>query len=337
MRNRIVELLTYAVMLVLLVGGGGWALVTWGPGLTCQHLNLFCPPAPGQQQLGPFVDQYLTAAGAIDAEDYTLGVSYEAPPNVQPYRVGRVAVVNVAERIIDGKLTRALPPEIVATQAAEVGTVIWVRWGETHEGTYHQEGSQQVRGQAYRGYCAVVVIDLAAAEIVGQAYYQAPSPPETTTGSGDVHTEVNVEGVASWVSGLPLRDSSPTPATPTPTPSPSGAGSAALEPGESVTLSGDQNEQDVVVPPDRFGLLAGDYSVVFKGRASKGCTSCMAVKVLNELDQYPIFVVNEPARIGAGRWNFTGVFTLAYWEEGLFHFELTMPKGSWTITLTRES
>ncbi len=344
MRNRIIELATYAVMLVLLVGGCGWALVTWGPNLACQHLALLCPPAPGEQELAPFVEGYLTAAGVdTDAEDYTLGVAYLPPPNQQSYRIGRVAAVNVADRVIDGKLTRALPAELVATRHTDVGTVIWVRWGETHEGTYHQEGGQQVRGQAYRGYCAVVVIDLAAGEIVGQAYYQAPSPPETTTGSGDVHTQVDVELVANWVSALPVRDASaasPTPSTaPTPTssPLPKPGSRPALAPGESFTLSGDQTERDVVIPEEWFELVAGDYKVEFKGRASNACASCVVVKVINELDQYPIFVVNESARIGAGRWKFTGAFTLAEWEAGTYHFELTIPKGSWSVTLTRET
>jgi hypothetical protein len=336
-RYRIIERVTYAVTVLLLVGGCGWALVTWGPSLACEHLSLLCPAPPGAQELAPFVDEYLGAAGPeIDAEEYTIGLNYEPPLTLPPYRIGRIAAVNVVDRVIDGELTRALPAELVATRPADVGTVIWVRWGETHEGTYHDEGTQQVSGEAYRGYCAVVVIDLAAGEIVGRAYYAAPSPPTTTTGSGDVHTEVDVELVANWIKTLPVRDSSPTPAPPTPAPSPSGVESAALEPGESVTLSGDQAGRDVVVPADSFELLAGDYSVVFKGRASNGCSSCMAVKVFNELDEYPIFVVNEPARIGVGRWEFSGVFTLANWEEGTFHLELSMPKGTWTVTLTRD-
>jgi hypothetical protein len=342
-RYRLVERVTQAVTVLLLVGGCGWALITWGPGLACQNLSLFCPPAPGAQELGPFVNDYMAAAGSdTDAEEYTLFLKSEKPLTVAPYRVGLIAAVNVADHAIDGLLTLALPSEIVATRPADVGTVIWVRWGETHEGTYHDEGTRRVSGEAYRGYCAIVVIDLAAGEIVGQAFYEAVSPPTTTTGSGDVHTQVNVESVANWVKTLPVHAAGSTPvpssrATPTNSPSRSDSGTA-LEPGESLTLSGDQWGSGDMISEEQFELLAGDYSVVFEGEASKGCANCMAIKVFNERDEYPIFVVNDPDRIAEGRWRFTGVFTLEWWEDGAtFHFELDAPKGSWTITLTRDS
>lgn len=338
--NRIVELATCAVILALVVGGCGWALISWGPGLACEHLGI-CPPAPGEQELAPFIDDYLGAAGVeIDAQDYVGGVGYLAPPG-NPYRIGRVAVVDVDERRIDPKLTRALPLDIVATLPEEVATVIWLRWGETREGEYHANGGGPVTGRAYRGYCDLVVIDVAAGLIVGTREFLAISPPTTTTASGDIHTEVDVESVANWVKALPVRDSSPTPSvnpTPTNTPRPSDVGPAALEPGQSLTLSGDQTGSDLVVPAESFHLAAGEYTVDFEGRSSKACSNCMAIKVFNERDEYPIFIVNDPDRIAAGGWRFTGVFTLAWWEDGAsFHFELSMPKGSWTIALTRDS
>jgi hypothetical protein len=303
---------------------------------------MLCPPAPGEQELAPFIDDYLGAAGAgVNAEDYIRQIDFQPPPDQPPYRVGRVAVVDIDEHRIDGKLTRALPAEIVATRAEEVGTVIWVRWGETREGTYHANGVGPATGQAYRGYCDIAVIDLAAGLIVGAREFLAASPPATTTASGDIHTEVDVESVVNWVSALPVHDTAAPPATPptseTPatSPKPTSAAHPALAAGDSFKFSGDQVGQDVVIPEERFDLVAGDYRVHFKGRASNACTSCVTVDVIHEPDEDPTFVIDRSDRVDAGRWDFAGLFTVGDWEEGTFHFELSMPKGTWTITLTR--
>jgi hypothetical protein len=107
-----------------------------------------------------------------------------------------------------------------------------------------------------------------------------------------------------------------------------------------LTLSGDQAGSDAVLPGERIELVAGDYSVEFRGRANEGCTSCVEVTLTSD-DVEPIgndvFVIDESSRVRVGRWHFNGFFALADFEAGTYTFELTVPKGSWTITLTRDS
>lgn len=163
----------------------------------------------------PYVDGYVDGTRLTDVSDVS-----------SPYRVGGLVAVDPKGGRIDDRLQNALPSDLRAADNEAVGTIIWIHWWEAPVGVYKDFGSSQ-RGRAYQGHCDVAVIDRAASLIVARRTFDAPAPPETTTSSGDVHTEVDVAEVVRYLVGLP-EEASHTPVTAT---------APALEPGSSLTIT----------------------------------------------------------------------------------------------------
>ncbi len=163
----------------------------------------------------PYVEEYFDGAGLTDVSDVS-----------SPYRVGGLVAVDPKAGAIDRRLQDALPQDLRAANNEAVGTIIWIHWWEEPVGVYKEFGSRQ-RGRAYQGHCDVAVIDRAASLIVARRTFDAPVPPETTTSSGDVHTEVDVAEIVRYLVRLP-EEASHTPLTPT---------APALEPGSSLTIT----------------------------------------------------------------------------------------------------
>lgn len=163
----------------------------------------------------PYVDGYVDGTRLTDVSDVS-----------SPYRVGGLVAVDPKGGRIDDRLQNALPSDLRAADNGAVGTIIWIHWWEAPVGVYEDFGSRQ-RGRAYQGHCDVAVIDRAASLIVARRTFDAPAPPETTTSSGDVHTEVDVAEVVRYLVGLP-EEASHTPVTAT---------APALEPGSSLTIT----------------------------------------------------------------------------------------------------
>jgi hypothetical protein len=153
----------------------------------------------------PYLDEYVNDTGLTDAADLA-----------GPYRVGKLVAVDPRGHRLDERLQNALPADLRAAGPDEVGTIVWVSWGDHLVGTYKDVGSERERGKAYQGYCEITVIDRAAALIVERRTFDAPAPPSTSTAAGDVRTEVDVNAVVRYIVDLtdqPAHTSSP-PAAP---------------------------------------------------------------------------------------------------------------------------
>src|SRR5262249_1488194 len=96
-----------------------------------------------QGELGPFNDQIA---------DYTAPATRGAP-NKSAYLKGKVVPVNLKSKDVDW-LYYDLPDDLRPASPAEVGTVVWLDWGEVKVGQYGTGG-----GGAFVQTCKVTVID----------------------------------------------------------------------------------------------------------------------------------------------------------------------------------
>jgi hypothetical protein len=159
---------------------------------------------PGSEKLNSHIDEYISIPGLNKPLDsYFFEVQYPIRPPADGYMAGKIVAVDPQSKKLDDQLQRALPADLLAVEPDEVGTIVWAKWGEAHVGTYHAENGVTHKGEAYQGYCTVVVIDKEARLIVGGRAFQAPAPPETTTENGDIHTQVDVAEVVAYLKSLP--------------------------------------------------------------------------------------------------------------------------------------
>ena len=148
---------------------------------------------PSSAELDPFVDEYINDTGLTDVTSLN-----------DLYRVGKLVAVDLKNHQLDSRLQKALPADLRATQDDEVGTIIWVTWGEKLIGAYKEAGQYApTQGAALQGYCEITVIDRAAALIVDRRTFWAPAPPPTKTGGSGVHTKVDVNEIVQYLADLP--------------------------------------------------------------------------------------------------------------------------------------
>ena len=95
----------------------------------------------------------------------------------EDYVVGKVVVIDKDKPQVHGIHFR-LPEELRASSPEEVGTVVWLSWGEKVVGTY-TDGSK-----GYRRTCNVTIIDQANRQITGSRTFLGSNPPEEKSGFG---------------------------------------------------------------------------------------------------------------------------------------------------------
>ncbi len=157
------------------------------------YLGIHLIDTPGRAELGPFVDEYISDTGLMDVSDLN-----------DLYRVGKLVAVDPNNHRLDSRLQKALPADLRAARDDEVGTIVWVTWGEKVVGTYKEAGKYApTQGVALQGYCEITVIDRAAAVIVERRTFLAPTPPSTTTSKSNVHTKVDVNDIVRYLADLP--------------------------------------------------------------------------------------------------------------------------------------
>ncbi len=93
------------------------------------------------------------------------------------YIKGKIITIDKEKNKVD-PLYLKLPKELHATQPEEVGTIVWLEWGEEKDGTY-TDGSG-----AYVYTCQVTIIDKSLRAIIGQRIFRGSSPPAVKTGAG---------------------------------------------------------------------------------------------------------------------------------------------------------
>lgn len=117
------------------------------------------------------------------------------------YLNGKVVVLDKKEKSIDS-INSSLPDEMRATRADDIGTVVWLDWGE------HMTGTYTTGGGAYYYTCQVTVIDRSIPAKVGTRSFRGSAPPSTTTSSyyGQNHYGSRPDDeIIQYLKGLPRR------------------------------------------------------------------------------------------------------------------------------------
>jgi hypothetical protein len=102
--------------------------------------------------------------------EYTT-VSSLKPNRAQAYLKGKIIAVNKKEKKIDDIYFK-LPEELRATKPENVGTIVWLDWGEDEVGTYTDAETATVIT------CHMTVIDKSIPAIVGEINFRGDDPPE---------------------------------------------------------------------------------------------------------------------------------------------------------------
>jgi hypothetical protein len=120
-----------------------------------------------------------------------------SPHRTQAYLKGKIITVNKKENRIDDIYFK-LPEELRATKPEDVGTIVWLDWGEDRVGFYL--GSH---GDATVNTCHVTIIDKSVPAIVGEINFRGSDPPERSYGSssGSMPTEV----IVNYLRNLPKK------------------------------------------------------------------------------------------------------------------------------------
>ncbi len=152
---------------------------------------------------GFFGIRYLVRQGELGPFNDKIG-EYMAPakpkaPEDNPYVKGKVIPVNLKSKDVDW-LYYDLPDDLRPASPADVGTVVWLDWGERKVGQYGASG-----GGAFVQTVRVTVIDKARGAIVGEAYLEGGPPPKTSRRGASASGSKPTDRVVTYLRGLPRR------------------------------------------------------------------------------------------------------------------------------------
>jgi hypothetical protein len=142
-----------------------------------------------QGELGPFNDQindYTAPAARVGKEE-------------SPYVKGKVIPVNLKSKDVDW-LYYDLPDNLRPTSPGEVGTVVWLDWGEVKVGQYGSGG-----GGAFVQTCKVTVIDKARRAIVGETVVRGSDPPRSSRRGSSASGSKPTTEVVQYLNRLPRK------------------------------------------------------------------------------------------------------------------------------------
>lgn len=142
----------------------------------------------------PYLADYTKAV--VFPEEVASDPDEEPVAPEPPALVGKVVVIDRKEREVDD-LHFDLPETLRAKEPEEVGTVVWVEWGQIQEGSY-TDGSA-----AYIQTCVVTVIDREKWEVLGRNTFQGASPPSFKKGGGSRTGSKPTKEIVQYLSSLP--------------------------------------------------------------------------------------------------------------------------------------
>jgi hypothetical protein len=153
---------------------------------------------------GFFGIRYLIRQSQLSAftqriNEYTAQPAGVAPPELGAYVVGKIIPVDMRDSKKIDWLYYDLPGELQPSTPEEVGTIVWLFWGEQQVGKYTTGGGAYVRT------CRVTVIDRIKNVRVTEMTFQGGQPPQTIRGSGNGYGDYPTEQIVNWLKSLPRR------------------------------------------------------------------------------------------------------------------------------------
>jgi hypothetical protein len=132
--------------------------------------------------------------------EYTAQPSRPAAAPASPYVKGKVIPVEFKDGAKDiDWIYWDMPKDLRADNPDEVGTVVWLEWSDKQVGEYTDNSKALV------WLCKVSVIDLGAKTLVGQRDFQGSDPPQSDSGSGDVHGSKPTKEIVDYLKNLPRQ------------------------------------------------------------------------------------------------------------------------------------
>jgi hypothetical protein len=132
-------------------------------------------------------------------EDYVSIPNQQAiSPFTESYLTGKVITVDINKNEID-QIYFDLPEDLVAKTPEEVGTIIWLNWGEVLVGRYTDGAG------GYRIICEVTIIDKANSEIIDKETLSGSDPISVKEGSGNRYGSKPTSEVIDYISTLPRK------------------------------------------------------------------------------------------------------------------------------------
>lgn len=120
------------------------------------------------------------------------------PPLAEAYIIGKVITVDIDENEID-HIYFDLPEELIAKSPEEVGTIIWLNWGEVLVGRYTDGAG------GYRIICEVTIIDKEKSTIVDKETFSGSDPLSVKEGSGNRTGSKPTNEIINYISTLPRK------------------------------------------------------------------------------------------------------------------------------------
>jgi hypothetical protein len=139
------------------------------------------------------------------AKDYgalTVAVDPKAPGLATPARVGKIVPISADRDAIDGDLFKLLPDTVRATSDAEVGTIAYIEHGYYDLGVYKDPKTGGVTGDAKQDVVEIYLVDRLTGKQLWYELILAERPSETAA-AGGMHTRVDINRVAGFLSNLP--------------------------------------------------------------------------------------------------------------------------------------
>lgn len=144
--------------------------------------------------LGPFmnhVKEYSTISGLKNSVR-------TSPHRMQAYLKGKIITVNKENNRIDN-IYFDLPEELRAAKPEDVGTIIWLKWGENKVGSY-TDGEDAIVNN-----CHVTIIDKSISAIVDERNFRGSDPPKVKHGSGSDSGSMPTKEIVNYLQSLPKK------------------------------------------------------------------------------------------------------------------------------------
>jgi hypothetical protein len=144
--------------------------------------------------LGPFKEHVTEYSTVLDVKNPVKHSSEKK----EAYIKGKIITVNNEEGEIDD-IYFSLPEELRATKPENVGTIVWLEWGEDNIGSYTDGEDATVIT------CDVTIIDKSTATVVAERNFRGSIPPNPKRSGEDGTGSMPIDEIVAYLKTLPKK------------------------------------------------------------------------------------------------------------------------------------